>query len=395
MTSKTKLDRAIEKLGKKRAFNLLHAHMANVSAGIEKPKQDISFQEFVDKWRSQILPTFKPSTRIPIESHLTTLLGCFSNSSLVTISTEAVQQWVSSRIGSPKTTINLVGTLKQLCRSAKAWNYLANDPTEGVKLPERGLIETPELTPEQALEVIRKAEEPYKTLFWIVAETGMRGGEVCGLFTDDVDFDRQMIHVRRSAWRGQLQTPKSGNAVRQFPISKALSQHLKEFIYERNGKEINSERMCVTGIRHSDGRSLSGGDAGEKRPELYNVSNSDQGHSSKVSASSTGVARDSRLAILISVSGRPLDNGLVVRDVLRPILKQAGIYKQGMGLHAFRHMNLSVMGSLGVPAKVVQERAGHASYSTSLGYMSGQSKDHQSIAEQLGQMFDPKMEEVA
>lgn len=337
MTTATKLDRAIEKLGKKRAFNLLHAHMANVSAGIEKPKQDISFQEFVDKWRTTVLPTFKPSTQTTTKSHLGLLVNCWGALPIAGINSELVQQWVSSQAGSPKTVINILTTLKQLFRSANEWNYLQRNQIAGIKLPKRGLISSSELTPLQALAVIRKAEEPYKTLFWIVAETGMRGGEVCGLFVDDVDFDRQMIHVRRSAWRGQLQTPKSGNAVRSFPISSSLMNVIRDYVHnnERNG------------------------------------------------------------LLFTSVSGRPLDNGLVVRDVLRPILKQAGIYKQGMGLHAFRHMNLSVMGSLGVPAKVVQERAGHASYSTSLGYMSGQSKDHQSIAEQLGQMFDPKMEDVA
>lgn len=332
MTTKTKLDRAIEALGKKRAYNLLQAHMANVSAGIEKPKQDISFQEFVDKWREKVLVTYKTSTRPSVDTHLEKFLVSFKTSTIYGVNTETIQAWLSSQTLSPKTIANYAVTLNSLFRSAINWGYVVNNPMSGVQLPTRNLIETPELTPEQALEIIRKAEEPYKTLFWIVAETGMRGGEVCGLFVDDVDLDRQMIHVRRSAWRGQLQTPKSGNAVRSFPISSNLMNVMRDYVRnnERNG------------------------------------------------------------LLFSSVSGRPLDNGLVVRDVLRPILKQAGIYKQGMGLHAFRHMNLSVMGSLGVPAKVVQERAGHASYGTSMGYMSARSLDHKSIAEQLGQMFDPK-----
>lgn len=332
MTTKTKLDRAIEVLGKKRAYNLLQAHMANVSAGIEKPKQDISFQEFVDKWKNSVLPSLKPSTQKSTQTHLKILSLSFAKSTISNISTEEVQHWISSQTLSPKSILNLIATLRSLFLSAIDWKYLTSNPATNVRLPERRLIETPELTPEQALEIIRKAEEPYKTMFWIVAETGMRGGEVCGLFVDDVDLDRQMIHVRRSAWRGQLQTPKSGNAVRSFPISSNLMNVMRDYVRnnERNG------------------------------------------------------------LLFSSVSGRPLDNGLVVRDVLRPILKQAGIYKQGMGLHAFRHMNLSVMGSLGVPAKVVQERAGHASYGTSMGYMSARSLDHKSIAEQLGQMFDPK-----
>lgn len=53
------------------------------------------------------------------------------------------------------------------------------------------------------------ADEPYKTLFWIVAETGIRGAEVCGLTVDCLNLVDRTMEVRRSAWRGKLQTPKT------------------------------------------------------------------------------------------------------------------------------------------------------------------------------------------
>jgi len=55
------------------------------------------------------------------------------------------------------------------------------------------------------------ADEPYKTLFWIVAETGIRGAEVCGLTVDCLNLVDRTMEVRRSAWRGKLQTPKTQN----------------------------------------------------------------------------------------------------------------------------------------------------------------------------------------
>jgi integrase len=154
-------------------------------------------------------------------------------------------------------------------------------------------------TVQQARDVIRLATEPYRSLFWIIAETGIRGGEVCGLFVEDMDLPRQFIHVKRSAWRAQLQTPKTGNAVRSFPISPALAVHLVAFIGDRTG------------------------------------------------------------LIFATRTGKPLDNYNVVTWILKPLLKQIGIEDtKYMGLHAFRHCNASALDSMGAPMRVRMDRLG-------------------------------------
>lgn len=55
-------------------------------------------------------------------------------------------------------------------------------------------------------------------MFWVVAEAGIRGGELCGLGVEDVNFQRRTIIVQRSAWSGRLQTLKTRNAIRSFQI---------------------------------------------------------------------------------------------------------------------------------------------------------------------------------
>ena len=111
--------------------------------------------------------------------------------------------------------------MRTIWKTARAW---ATSPTIHLKADAATprLTRKPTLTSEQARAVIRVADEPYRSLFCIIAN-GIRGGEVCGLFAEDVDNGHQFIHVRRSAWRAQLQTPKTGAAVRSFPISPALS----------------------------------------------------------------------------------------------------------------------------------------------------------------------------
>ena len=41
---------------------------------------------------------------------------------------------------------------------------------------------------EQMVRIIAAASEPYKTFFWLAAETGMRCGELCGLRWPDVNW---------------------------------------------------------------------------------------------------------------------------------------------------------------------------------------------------------------
>jgi integrase len=80
----------------------------------------------------------------------------------------------------------------------------------------------------------------------------------------------------------------------------------------------------------------------------------------------------------------------VVRDRLKPLLKQFGISEAG-GAHAFRHLNASLMDQLRAPDKVRQERLGHLDFNdvTLNIYSHADSKDHRAVAEQLGRMLAP------
>ena len=148
--------------------------------------------------------------------------------------------------------------------------------------------------------IIEAAREPFRTMFWFVAETGMRGGEVCGLQIDDI-LDRS-VAVRRSAWRGKLQTTKTPKAVRRVEISAVLAEHLAQHIGNRKSGLVFQTR-----------------------------------------------------------EGTPYDNYNVVSWELKPLLKKLGIDRKGAGLHAFRHSNASALDSLGVPLSVRQDRLGHVS----------------------------------
>src|SRR5260370_32010855 len=70
----------------------------------------------------------------------------------------------------------------------------------------------------QLKRIIEAAQGQYPVLFAVLAGTGMRIGEAAGLYVGDVDIQSQVVHVRRSIWKGQDLAPKSENAIREVDI---------------------------------------------------------------------------------------------------------------------------------------------------------------------------------
>jgi integrase len=320
-------------LSKREARRELDKILAPINAGLRAPRHVITFLEFSERWKQDILIHHKASGQSSERAHLTKwLVPAFGDLSICDIDTQTIQRSVTvwATKAAPKTVRNILATMRIIWKTARAWGYVDHDPFESLMLPRRGLVRKPTLTSEQARMVIQLAEEPYKTLFWIVAETGMRGGEVCGLFAEDVNTAEQFIQVKRSAWRAQLQTPKTENAVRAFPISPVLSAHLKAFIGDRKG------------------------------------------------------------LLFATRNAKPLDNYNIVTWALKPLLTRVGVEDtRRMGLHAFRHCNASALDSLGAPMRIRMDRLGHAQQQTTLSYSHSNIGDHRRIAAEMGRVFCP------
>jgi integrase len=61
----------------------------------------------------------------------------------------------------------------------------------------------------------RAAPEPYKTYYGILAETGLRAGEIGALPVRNLLLDHGAIRITQSVWHGKIQTVKSvkGNRI--------------------------------------------------------------------------------------------------------------------------------------------------------------------------------------
>lgn len=302
------------------------------------------FCDFAERWAKDVLIHLQPSTQAGIRSHLGTtqkdlkrkaarkfksLVDVLGELEVKDITTEILQSMVTDYTkhgASPKTVKNLIGTMRMLWRQVKAWEYARHEPFGGLVLPDPEPAQVPYYQAEQMNVVIQSAEEPYRTLYWLTGQTGIRRGEICALRVMDVILEQNgqaleqgTVIVRRKVWGGTIGRPKSKRA-RVFVLSPRLTERMRE--------------LCFS-----------------KDPESLLFTNS---------------------------KGGMLDPDNLVKRHLKPVLAKAGIKRGGM--HAFRHGNATIMDQNNVPMKIRQDRLGHVDSKTTLGYTHAIGEDEKRVA---------------
>jgi len=320
---------------KKLALRELEARLAPINSPSYRALRSATFQQFAEEWQLKVLTNHKPSTQSATKSQLkTAILPHLGKFEMRDVTARLLQAFIHACDGkAPKTIKNYILTLHMMWKQAKAWGHVSHDPFDGLVLPRITRQRRFFFTLEQAKRIITVAEEPGKTLYWIAAETGLRGGELFGLRVEDVDIDHASLRVSQSVWCRKVQTPKTDNATRGFALSPALTEHLRLFL---SNWRPNPLRLLFT-----------------------------------------------------SAKGAPIDRSHFVVYKLWPILDSLEIPR--CGLHAFRHTNGSLMDQLGAPMKLRQERLGHAPGSniTMSVYTHVIGDDDRKVAVQLGEMLRP------
>lgn len=166
------------------------------------------------------------------------------------------------------------------------------------QIPERARTEQHFFTQEQLEKIIQAAPKKYQPIFCLLAGTGMRVGEACGLHVEDMDLTKRTITVKRGVYRGKEQTPKTRNAYRTVTIDQGLADLLLEHLQGRTAGRLFPSRV-----------------------------------------------------------GTPLDANSLRNRVLKPILRKLGL--QG-NIHSFRHSRISILQQAGVPGDLITAWVGHS-----------------------------------
>lgn len=125
--------------------------------------------------------------------------------------------------------------LSSMLSRAVRWGYLHDNPCERVEPPKSPHQEAEHLDEGQArrlLELLDEQPEKYRVMIHLLLFTGMRRGELLGLEWSDVDFERELLHIRRTSQytpeRGiYTDTTKTANSQRAVKLSGSLIALLK------------------------------------------------------------------------------------------------------------------------------------------------------------------------
>jgi integrase len=124
-----------------------------------------------------------------------------------------------------------IAPLKALLATAFEEELIRRNPAANVRLaqPERvdAAAQTPKaLTPDQLRRLIASLPEGDRLLVELLAQTGLRIGELAALTWRDIDFGRRRLHVRRRWYRGTFAPPKSEHGVRVVPLTPVTARRL-------------------------------------------------------------------------------------------------------------------------------------------------------------------------
>ncbi len=82
-------------------------------------------------------------------------------------------------------------------------------------------------------------DQEFRTLFTIAVMSGMRQGEILGLYWSDIDWFNNQVHVRRTYNYSQFYEPKSETSVRSIDLGEQAISELKKWKVACPPTELN------------------------------------------------------------------------------------------------------------------------------------------------------------
>lgn len=322
----------------------LDGRVAVVNSPNYRARPTATFSQLAERWKTLVMVNHQDSSQRSEKSDIKAWVKTIGEVQVRNIDCELLQEVVSEWTCSPKTIKNRVGTFRLIWDKARAWKYTAETAYDGLSLPEWEKEEQPCFSVDEIARIIERSPQPYDTVWRLVAETGIRRGEICGLNVGDVDVNQSIIVVQRSRTKkSKLKAPKAGlrNGFvkkRVFSLSPSLTEQLRPFVQSRRADEplfLTPGRLTKSGKRSGGGVRL--------EPDNF------------------------------------------VKRALKPILKELGL---DGAAHAFRHGNATLLDSLHAPMAVRQERLGHVDARTTMGYTHVVTADDVRVAGELGALLD-------
>ena len=201
-------------------------------------KVGLLLRDFIPEWLTQVAVHQAAGSIRAAQSHINThIIPRLGDCALTDVDNRTVQAFITALAtgGRTRKTIeNVLNTFSSILSSAKTFGYACGQfSRRELKLPRKSVgREVRSFDASQTGSIIACAKEPYATMFAVLGMTGLRASEMLGLKAADCDFQRKLIHVRRSvdSRTRKVQPTKSKASAAAVPMPAELEKRLHNFL---------------------------------------------------------------------------------------------------------------------------------------------------------------------
>ena len=213
----------------------LNKALRDNETGIPFASDRLTVEQFLKQWLESVRPSLEESTFVRYEQyvrlHTVPRLGRVR---LTRLSPHHLQELYAERLEdglSPTTVNHLHACIHSALERGVRWGMIPRNVSDLVDPPKQAYFEQKPLSAEESKELLKAARgDRLEALYVLALTTGMRQGELLGLHWNDIDLDRGYISVRTTLKSGgSLKRPKSDSHRRSIVLTRlgieALLQH--------------------------------------------------------------------------------------------------------------------------------------------------------------------------
>lgn len=343
-TGRTRIEKGFR--SKREAERWLTKQQAAILEGehSDPRRADRPFNEAVEAWRETRAATLAPKTLERYEDVLRIhLVPEFGRLPMSALTREVIKRYFArlQRNGktrgrqkpgkplSPGTVRKIQTVLSSVLSEAVELGMIRVNPALRMRLAAPARRDMTVLTAKEVGALAEGINAHYRVLVYVAAYTGMRAGELWALRRQDVDLLRGVIHVRQTVKR-QVARPDAD--------PKTVDRYGREVGPPKNGRP-----RTISLPRHL-------------RDMLT-------AHLTAPTLGGTGPDA----AVFHTPTGKAVHHTVFMRLIFRPAVKaKLPEHLHGLRFHDLRHTCATLLISAGAHAKLIQERLGHASITTTL-----------------------------
>ena len=284
-------------------------------------------EAYLRDWLSIHSAKIKETTRINYRANINLCIFHIGAITLTKLTGEHIQKMYTSLSNNHKASrLRVLHTvLKKAFKDAIRWRRLTHNPCDDVDAPVAQHEERPFLNAEQCKQLLKAAQGTDLECFLAMAlTTGMRRGEILGLRWSDIDMEKKFLSVQRTA--SFLNSPSIGKYrfVETSTKTKASRRAIRLTDFLLSTLKLHKKRQLEM----------------------------------RLQAGQEWVNKD---LVFCGLRGEHFAIDTLLSHY-KLLLQECGF--PPLHIHDLRHSCATLLASMGVPAKVIQEILGHSSITT-------------------------------